>query len=97
MARHRVKRSASGLRRVEVTVPAGDAALIRTAAAAFRRGGEEADRLREALAPALSTARTGMELVAFLRASPLVGEDLVFERDRSVGREADLEGLEIPE
>ena len=38
-----------------------------------------------------------MELVAFLRASPLVGEDLVFERDRSVGREADLEGLEIPE
>ena len=71
--------------------PSPTFALIATA------GGEEADRLREALAPALSTARTGMELVAFLRASPLVGEDLVFERDRSVGREADLEGLEIPE
>ena len=44
--------------------------LIRTAAAAFRQGGDEAHRLREALAPALSTARTGKELVAFLRASP---------------------------
>ncbi len=91
VARHRVRRSASGLRRVEVTVPAGDAMLIRTAAAAFRQGGEEAHRLREALAPALSTARTGKELVAFLRASPLVGEELDFERDKSAGRPVDFD------
>ena len=91
VARHRVKRSAGGLRRVEVTVPAGDAMLIRAAAAAFRQGGDEGHRLREALAPMLSTARTGKELVAFLRASPLVGEELDFERDLSAGRVADLD------
>ncbi len=97
VARHRIRRSASGLRRVEVTVPAADAALVRTVAATLRRGGDEARELRDALAPVAASARTGQELVAFLRASPLVGEDLVFDRDRSVGREADLEGLEIPE
>ena len=96
VARHRIRRSASGLRRVEVTVPAADAALVRTMAATLRRGGDEAREVRNALAPVAARARSGQELVAFLRASPLVGEDLVFERDLSVGRAADLEGLEVP-
>lgn len=78
-------------------MPAADAALVRTVAATLRRGGDEARELRDALAPVAASARTGQELVAFLRASPLVGEDLAFERDRSVGRAADLDGLEIPE
>lgn len=35
-------------------------------------------------------ARTGHDLVAFFRASPLVGADLQIERDRSIGRSADI-------
>lgn len=77
-------------------MPAADAALVRTMAATLRRGGDEAREVRNALAPVAARARSGQELVAFLRASPLVGEDLVFERDLSVGRAADLEGLEVP-
>lgn len=35
-------------------------------------------------------ATTGKELVAFFRASPLVGLDIKFERDKSAGRETEL-------
>jgi hypothetical protein len=35
-------------------------------------------------------AKTGKELVAFSRDSPLVGEELVIERDRGPGRSLDL-------
>ena len=76
-------------------MPAADAALVRTIAATLRGGGDEARELRDALAPVAASARSGQELVAFLRASPLVGEDLVFERDLSVGRAADLESLDV--
>ena len=49
--------------------------------------------VRDALAPITSVeiARTGSELVAFFRNSPLAGEDLAFERDRTEGRSVDLE------
>ncbi len=40
--------------------------------------------------PSSSKAKTGSELVAFSRNSPLVGADLEFERDRSTGRSIDL-------
>ena len=78
--------------RVNVTVPAGDAALVREVAAALRRGGEDARQVRDGLAPLFGRrrARTGRELLAFFRASPLVGEDLDLERDRSTGRPIDL-------
>ena len=39
----------------------------------------------------MEPAHTGAELVAFLRASPIVGEELEIERDRSMGRVIDLE------
>jgi hypothetical protein len=35
-------------------------------------------------------ARTGAELLAFFRESPLVGVDLHIERDRTPGRESTL-------
>jgi hypothetical protein len=35
-------------------------------------------------------AQTGEELLAFFRASPLVGEELEFDRDRSPGRPVEL-------
>ena len=39
----------------------------------------------------LAPVKTGAELVAFLRASPLVGEEFMIERNRSTGRAVDLE------
>ena len=67
--------------------------LIKAVGGALRAGGEDAERVREALASMLSIepVRTGAELVAFLRASPLVGEELMIERDQSPGRHVDLE------
>ena len=70
-----------------------DAGLIRAVARTLRAGGEDANRVRDALTSMTSPApvQTGAELVAFLRASPLVGEELVIERDRSTGRVVELE------
>lgn len=86
--RHRIRAAAEGLRRVQVTVPANDIGLVKAVAIALRSGGDDARRVREALASmtAVEPARTGAELLSFLRASPLVGEDLMFERDRATGR-----------
>ena len=73
-------------------MPAGDAPLVKAIAGALRSGGEEAKRIRESLQPMLSVprAKTGQELVAFFRASPLVGAELQIERDQSAGRSAEL-------
>ena len=92
VARHRKKVATGGAKRVEVTVPSRDATLVKAIAGALRSDGEEAKRIREALQPMLSVprAKTGSELVAFFRASPLVGADLQIERDRSTGRAVDL-------
>lgn len=92
VVRHRKKVATGGAKRVEVTVPSRDAPLVKAIAGALRSGGEEAKRIRESLQPLLSVlrAKTGPELVAFLRASPLVGAELQIERDRSAGRSVDL-------
>lgn len=92
VTRHRTGLAARGARRVEVTVPAGDATLIKAIASALRAGGREADRLRAALGAMLAPAKaqTGADLVAFFRQAPLVGEDLEIERDISPGRPVDL-------
>jgi len=69
-------------------VPARDAPLVKAVAGAFRSGGAEAERVREILKPLVPPAQAliGAELVAFLRASPLAGAELIFERDQSSGR-----------
>ena len=46
--------------------------------------------MREALM-CVAPTQADAELVAFLRASPLVGEAIVIERDRSTGQVADFE------
>lgn len=93
LTRHRTRLTASGSSRVEVTVPTGDAPLLKALAAALRAGGDDAARVRDSLDKMVSrpAARTGAELVAFLRTSPLAGERVDFERDRSPGRPIDLE------
>lgn len=92
VTRHRARRAFDGQSRVEVTVPAGDAALIRSLAAHLRSGGANAQAARDALAPIVAApqARTGAELLAFFRKSPLVGSGLQIERDRSPGRKVTL-------
>ena len=92
VSRHRRRVSASGAQRVEVTVPSRDASLVKAIAGALRSGGDEAEQVRRLLQPVLAIprVRTGAELVAFLRASPLTEAELPIERDRSTGRSADF-------
>ena len=67
-----------------------DAGLVKAVAGTLRRGGTAAAELRKTLAPAMSPprAKTGAELIAFLRASPLCDTDFAVERDRTVARTA---------
>lgn len=92
VSRHRKRIASSGARRVEVTVPSQDAPLVKAIAGALRSDGVEAKLIRQLLYPVLTApkAKTGAELVAFLRASPLTETELSIERDRSVGHAADL-------
>ena len=92
VSRHRKRVAASGARRVEVTIPSRDAHLVKAIARALRSGGEVAELIRRSLQPVLPTpgARTGAELVAFLRSSPLTDAEFPIERDRSTGRSIDL-------
>ena len=76
----------------------GDVGLIMAVAGTLRAGGKDAQRqgypkVREVLAPltSMEPVRTGKELVAFFRASPLVGEELTIDRDQSTGCWIDLE------
>lgn len=93
VARHRKKVAAGGDRRVEVTVPSRDAPLVKAIAGALRSGGDDADRIRKSLQPLVSVpkAKTGKELVAFLRAAPFAETEVQVDRDRSTGRTADLD------
>lgn len=92
VSRHRKRITTGGARRVEVTVPSQDASLVKAIAGALRSDGEEAEFIRQSLQPVLTapSSRTGAELVAFLRASPLVDAELSTERDRSTGRSAEF-------
>ena len=92
ISRHRKRIATGGAKRVEVTVPFQDAPLVKAIAGALRSGGEEAELIRRSLQPVLTAprAKTGVELVAFLRASPLTDAELAIERDHSTGRSADL-------
>jgi hypothetical protein len=75
--------------RVEVTVPATDANLMKVAAGKLRAGGAQAIAIRDALAASLKPKKafSGKELIDLFRASPLVGLDLQIERERSAGHE----------
>jgi len=93
VAVHRRRVSEQGGRRVEVAVPGTDAPLMREIAAVLRNGGAAAEELRRRVRPivAPSSARTGADLLTFFRHSPLADLDLNVERDKSPGREVELE------
>lgn len=92
LQRFRARQEHSGQVRVEVAIPASDAQLVRALAGQLRAGGAAATATRETLAPLLATtrARTGAELLAFFRASPLSGLELHIERDQGAGRDSPL-------
>jgi len=51
------------------------------------------EQVRQRTKPLLSpeAVASGKELVEFFRVSPLTGEDIIFERDRSSGRPVELD------
>lgn len=91
--RHRLRASARGTTRVEVSIPLKDAPLLRSLARTLREDEREASRLRQLLETEVvrAPAATGTDLVEFLLASPLREMELEVERDRSSGRPVDFE------
>ena len=83
LQRRRRRLKTAGARRLEVAVPAADAGLVKAIARALLKGGGEAQALRSRLGALVDSApaRTGGELLAFFRASPLLGADLEADRD----------------
>ena len=66
-----------------------DVPLVKAIAGVLRSDDVEAERIRQSLHPVLTIpkAKTGPELVAFLRASPLTETGLCIERSTSAGFE----------
>ena len=93
VARHRLRATARGTTRVEISVPLRDAPLLRSLAQTLREDGARAAGLRQLLETEVvrAPAATGVELVDFLLASPLGEVELELARDRSSGRPVDFE------
>lgn len=91
--RHRLRASARGTTRVEVSIPLRDAPLLRSVARTLREDERGASRLRRLLESEIvhAPAATGAELVDFLLGSPLREVELELSRDRSSGRPVDFE------
>jgi hypothetical protein len=73
-------------------VPIRDTATLRRLAALLSAGGEAAANARGRLNERLPRpkSRSGGELVAFFRASPLIGLELEIESAKSRGRDIDF-------
>ena len=77
---------------IEGAIGASDAGLMSAVASTVPVGGEDPERVRDSVIATTSAelVRTGAELVAFLRGSPLVGEEFKMDRDKSRGRVVDI-------
>lgn len=86
--RHRDRLERGGKSRLEIVVPTSDAQLLRTVARHLRADADTANAIRTALSSVLDSerAQSGKDLLAFFRASPLVGVDLHILRDKNPGR-----------
>lgn len=80
------------MNRIQVTVPSGDEVLVEIVAEMLLAGGKKADLARESIQPLVGKYRsgTGRDIVATFRASPLVGSNLEFARDKAVTKPIDL-------
>jgi hypothetical protein len=88
---YRTRLTERGLARFEVLGRAGDRELIRSLARRLAENGPDATRIRSAVSQTISgePLKKG-GIVAALRRSPLVGQDLDFSRARVEEREVDL-------
>ena len=68
--RYRARRGRQGLRRIEVQVPAGQAAVIRKAATVLRDSAEDAERLRKHLGFDLRPGRIQTAVDIFAMTEP---------------------------
>jgi nucleotidyltransferase/DNA polymerase involved in DNA repair len=68
---HRARLKKRGMKRLEVSVPAGEAAVIRKAASALRERAAEAARLRQTLGFAPEPGRAANALDLFAMPEPL--------------------------
>ena len=85
IVQHQTRTSTAESDRVEGAIGGSDAGLMNAIASTVPAGGEDPERVRDAV-----IATTSAELVAFLRGSPLVGEELKMDRDKSWGRVVDI-------
>jgi hypothetical protein len=87
---YRARLNERGLARFEVLGRAGDRDLIRSLARRLAEDGPEAKRIRSAVSQTISGEPKKGGIVAALRRSPLVGQDLDLRRPRVEEREVDL-------
>jgi hypothetical protein len=88
LRRHRERMAKRGLKRIEVLAPEADAATLKAVAAALRKGGPQADALRQVVASEASEGRPPARSLLDLPECALSPElETVFEealrRDRS--------------
>jgi hypothetical protein len=88
---HRQRRRDSGLARVEVQVPAIDAALIRDVAAVLREPSPAASALREQMRVMIAPPRASAVFDIFGSDLPDSYFDGVFEKDRHRDQPRDLD------
>ena len=88
---YRERLSERGMARFEVLGLEGDRELIRTLARLLADQGPEAARLRAAVRQTIGGEQPGKgRILAALRRSPLVGDDLVMDRAFDPGRKISL-------
>lgn len=80
----------AGMARFEVVGLAHDRPLIRRLAKLLSDGGQAAEHLRSLVHQGIQAEPQRGGIFAALRQSPLVGEELVFEREQTDGRPIDL-------
>ena len=90
VVKNRKQMRARGLSRFEVRGLETDKALIRSIAKALADDNSTAKTLRAKLAQEVVATKKPVNIVAWLRSSPLVGIDWYIEREFDPGRKIDL-------
>jgi len=90
VVKNRKQMRSRGISRFEVRGLEHDKALIRAVAKRLAAGDDAARKLRTTLAQEAAAATKPVNIVEWLRSSPLVGIDWYIEREFNPGRKIDL-------
>ena len=98
LRRHRARLKRRGLKRLEVSVPAAEAPVIRRAASVLREQAGEASRLRQVLGFARESGRAASALDLFAMTEPLsaAGEALWDDAIEKIQRDRKDRALNRP-